>query len=395
MHIVMAADRRAGIGGIETHMATLAEELCRIGQKVTLLFPRIDEPALFARAVGAGTRLVAAPLAAWQEFLEREAVDLFHAHSAGATRFAAETKLDRRLPTIVTVHGPEQSTTGIGARMGAIYVSEEIAAKHRAARHPSVTIENGIDLGYFRPPERRVRSPFRIVYLGRVGPGKEAGICALKEALRAQPGVALRVASDWLPREAVQSARTGPEWQSSVPGRMSLHHATDPHAPGSASEPKGSQSASGHIGGTSTSCRNGAATPWGKQGPVRLSGRPVVDTAPLLQGADLVFSTGRGIREAMACGAAACVLGVKWDGLVTPESVERLKWHNFSGRALRHTPHPDTIRLTVRSLVAQPRRLWALKAFGPEYAARHWDARTMGRRTYRFYLDVAARLHGP
>lgn len=104
-----------------------------------------------------------------------------------------------------------------------------------------------------------------------------------------------------------------------------------------------------------------------------------------LSEADLVFATGRGIREAMACGAAVAVLGVFWDGLVTPDTVSRLEWCNFSGRASREPPTARRISLLLRELLADPKRLEQLKTFGASYARRHWDARVMAEKTLEVY----------
>jgi len=101
--------------------------------------------------------------------------------------------------------------------------------------------------------------------------------------------------------------------------------------------------------------------------------------------ADLVFATGRGVREAMACGAAAAVLGVFWDGLVTPETVSRLEWCNFSGRASREPPTAQSISLLIRELLADAKRLEELKTFGASYARRRWDARVMAEKTLEVY----------
>ena len=106
-----------------------------------------------------------------------------------------------------------------------------------------------------------------------------------------------------------------------------------------------------------------------------------------LRAADVVLATGRGVREAMACGCAALVLGAFWDGLVTPESVHRLEWYNFSGRASRERPTAERIAFAVRDL-SDPARLAALKAFGCAHARRHWDARTMACRTFAVYRTL-------
>lgn len=123
---------------------------------------------------------------------------------------------------------------------------------------------------------------------------------------------------------------------------------------------------------------------WGPRGRKSPSAAVQVE----LREADLVFSTGRGVREAMACGAAVAVLGVFWDGLVTPETVDRLGWYNFSGRATRQPPTSDRISVTLRQLLADPRRLAGLKAFGTSHARLRWDARAMAQKTLEIYQNL-------
>lgn len=115
---------------------------------------------------------------------------------------------------------------------------------------------------------------------------------------------------------------------------------------------------------------------------------PTCSVEEHLQHADVVFSTGRGIREAMACGAAACVLGVCWDGLVTPDSLDRLAWYNFSGRAFRRKPASQDIALVIRRLLFDPRLLEQLKCFGRQTAERRWDGKTAAILTRKFYAEV-------
>lgn len=119
------------------------------------------------------------------------------------------------------------------------------------------------------------------------------------------------------------------------------------------------------------------------------NGRPLAGVEAELREADLVFSTGRGVREAMACGAAAAVLGSYWDGVVTRENVDRLEWYNFSGRATRRPPTAEQVAFALRELMADPRRLAELKALGPELAARRWDAKEMAKRTAAVYESAA------
>ncbi len=335
MRILMYADRPATLGGIETHINTLAARLVRRACTVTLAFARITDPRIFADAKEAGARVVEASPRDVATYVTSGAYDLLHAHSFGASRLAARLHRTCGIPIVITLHGPGQGLpVAVGAGMHVIAVSQEIASTlQRACGTRLSVIENGIDLTQFsrtipetNPPGRRSprsqqRTRLHAVYLGRVGPSKRPGLVALHEALNSRPDVTLRFIANWSP--------------------------------------------------------DGDARP----------SHAVQDS---LEGADLVFSTGRGIREAMALGAAACVLGVYWDGLVTPERVDELRWSNFSGRSTRERPTPRAVALTVRELLGTPARLAQLQAFSRSYAHNNFCLSHTVNRTVAVYERLTA-----
>lgn len=335
MRVLMYTDRPVGLGGIETHIASLVPPLIEAGCDVAVACRRIDDPRPFAPLLAAGVPVREASAEAVRAWVLSERFDLVHAHSAGAARLAYALHRELGIPVVATVHGPEQRLPlAPGPGVGVICVSGETAAPLRAAFGPRLAvIENGIDLGRFRPPlprpelasgsfQRREPGrtrPLRAVYVGRVGPAKRPGLQALYQALGSRSDVCLTFVSTWAP--------------------------------------------------------DGRA-------------RPTDRVEEALKGADLVFATGRGVREAMACGAIACVLGVWWDGLVCPSSVAELAWYNFSGRARREAPTPFRIAVTVRELLQDSRRLAALRQFSLEYARRHFDLRRSVHETLAFYRSV-------
>lgn len=326
MHVLMYADRPAGIGGIETHLAELAAALARLGVEVTVAFKGFRRSGAFEGARSSGVRVVQLDKAALEEYAAKTRVDVLHAHSCGAAEWGVRNAEALGLKLVVTVHGPDQRLPPSLAKVDrVIAVSPETARPLLRLGERVRVIENGIDLERFSPackagPTGR-GEPLSAAYLGRVGPAKKPGLLALDSALGARSDVVVRYVSDWAPRGKAE---------------------------------------------------------------------PADDPAPALRQADIVFSTGRGVREAMACGAAACVLGVYWDGLVTPESLERLRSFNFSGRASRRRPTGSEISQAVYGLITDRRRLAALKRFGPAFAARHWDIRRQAELTLRVYEEAAA-----
>lgn len=118
------------------------------------------------------------------------------------------------------------------------------------------------------------------------------------------------------------------------------------------------------------------------------------DVAPLLKRANLVVGTGRAIREGMAAGCAAFVLGTHCDGLVTPENAARLRETNFSGRTFL-----APFRLADAACLAQPdpQYLQDLGKFGRRYALQHFSSRRMAQlveQVYRSALAQQAKLPG-
>lgn len=109
----------------------------------------------------------------------------------------------------------------------------------------------------------------------------------------------------------------------------------------------------------------------------------VTDVYPLLQEANLVVGTGRAIREAMAAGCSAWVLGEFCDGLVTPQNVVHLQESNFSGRATKNIFNPNQ----AREILANPNleQFDALGSFGYNYAQEHFSSTTMVNKLLQVY----------
>lgn len=332
MRILMYADRPASLGGIETHISTLSLALAESGCDVTVAFARIDDPGIFAAIQRQGIRVVAASPDRVLEMIHSGCVDLIHAHSYGASRLAFRARRQSPIPAAITIHGPGQELPGSptsGVRV--ICVSHELAAPlQRACGERLCVVENGVDLHRFARDSAGTEE---------AGNGRES-----------QRRGAL---------QAVYLGRVGP---SKRPGLVTLQQAL----------------------GSRSDVDLSYVSNWSPDGRARPSHN--VETS--LQKADLVFSTGRGIREAMASGAVACVLGVYWDGLVTPESVEALRWSNFSGRTHRERPTPLAVSPTVRELIGAPARLAELKEFSWTYARQHFSSTCATKRILALYREL-------
>ncbi len=111
----------------------------------------------------------------------------------------------------------------------------------------------------------------------------------------------------------------------------------------------------------------------------------VNDVSPLLQEANLVIGTGRAVREAMAWGTPAWVLGAYSDGLVTPENVAELETTNFSGRSSKKAFARDEAALYLEN--PSPKELHALGEFGHRYASKHFSIQNMAKELFDIYEE--------
>lgn len=111
-----------------------------------------------------------------------------------------------------------------------------------------------------------------------------------------------------------------------------------------------------------------------------------VEVWPLLERATLVIGTGMAIREAMAAGCAAWVLGDYCGGLVTPCKIEAMRSANFSGRHAKKPFSAAAARLFLEH--PDPEMLEALGSFGRNYALRHFSLQQMVRKLVKIYEYV-------
>ena len=101
----------------------------------------------------------------------------------------------------------------------------------------------------------------------------------------------------------------------------------------------------------------------------------VNEVGPLLGKTNLVVGTGRAVREAMASGSTAWVLGDYSDGLVTPKNVATLEETNFSGRSSRKAfCKKDAAKYLEKPT---PQKMQALGSFGRKHAQKHYSIQSM------------------
>lgn len=246
---------------------------------------------------------------------ENEKFDIIHGHpwTWGLLR-SLEISIYTARPLVVTYHGLYRVVWDELRRHNAqvIAVSPEV----RAHLGHGVVIENGVDIEWFKPEGAKLPGkPFAISFVGRLGDDRWRALKVLAELADAFDFL-LHVVGDH------QSLQYKP---------LLAHKRIVWHG-------------------------------------------PVADIRPVLRESHIVFSTGRGIREAMASGRPAAVLNSRhYDGVVTPENVNRLRYHNFSGRATRRNPTADTIATDIERLVSDREHWLRLTAWCRRYAEEHFS----------------------
>lgn len=110
----------------------------------------------------------------------------------------------------------------------------------------------------------------------------------------------------------------------------------------------------------------------------------LADVAPLLRRAHVVVGTGRAIREGMASGCVAIVLGSRYGGVVRPKSLPDGAFPSFPGDA-GLPPDPALIQRDLVALFQNRARLEALARWSRKYAVRHFSLERMARRVAGVY----------
>jgi hypothetical protein len=96
----------------------------------------------------------------------------------------------------------------------------------------------------------------------------------------------------------------------------------------------------------------------------------VNDVGTLLKESDMMIGSGRAVRQGMAWGIPAWVLGAYCDGLVTCENVTQLEETNFSGRSSRQPFSQSKAAIHLKN--PSPDDMWFLGDFGRKRAREHY-----------------------
>lgn len=120
----------------------------------------------------------------------------------------------------------------------------------------------------------------------------------------------------------------------------------------------------------------------------------LTDVAPLMAGSHIVVGTGRAIREAMASGCVAVVLGQTYGGVVTPETfgAHRKVALSFSGMHGKPPNRSDILNDLIK-LSQDTAQCANLGQWGRAVAMRHFSLKEMTSRVISLYQDVCQRSY--
>ncbi len=316
MHILHLAEN-LNFGGLETHIITLCHEFKKLGHRpfvFAMVMSREFQEQLKHLKIDYMVEISCSGL---PEYITKNNIQVLHGHPAATIHISAElgNKLD--LPVAVTYHGLYGWGWHSHDKIAKIIcVSREVYDK--LAPVPGFSsklevIQNGIDLDTFSP-SGVLGTGRQVLFIGRLDPDKYYSLNIIINALRSIPGIKLSVAG------------SGPYFD-----RLKSE-----------------------------------APPW-----VTCLG--YVQNMPLIiNQADIVIGTGRGIREAMACGKPAIALDAcGYDGLVTPDKIEALEYQNFSGRS-GGILNEENLLGDLRKLVENPDTRAEIGQWSRKYAAENY-----------------------
>ncbi|NMB21336.1 MAG: glycosyltransferase family 4 protein [Firmicutes bacterium] len=116
------------------------------------------------------------------------------------------------------------------------------------------------------------------------------------------------------------------------------------------------------------------------------------DVGAVLRDSDLVIGSGRAVRQAMAWGKPAWVLGTYSDGLVTPENIVQLEETNFSGRFSKQPFSRSKASVYLEN--PSPKEMQELGHFGRRHATEQFSIERMVKKLVLIYESCLLKSSG-
>jgi len=285
--LLFILDKLEILGGLETYLINLCQELSKRGHKVIMdcstVNPKLGKMFAFAE-IWEGKSIEEI-----QELICAREVDLIHCQSDLAAKRGLLLHNLTRIPFVITWHGayfinefPEiaQKAEKI------ICVSEEVhnmlSTQYPSAEPKMLVIQNGVSIADFKPGIAETPSG-KATFIGRIGEDRVVGLKYLIESFMQSSFEILNII-----------------------GLSSL--------PGIENNPR-----------------------------INFVGE-IENVYDYIAESDIVIATGRGAREAMSCGKP-CIVMSNWgyDGIIIPCRLKKMEYANFSGRGICQPLSADII----------------------------------------------------
>ncbi len=314
---VIEVTGRLGIGGVETHVSRLAAGLMKRGHRVILLTQKSGIYGDEAREAGAELLEVPFDGQGRRQAADRirpGSIDIIHAHSYRAARFAEPLARALQVPYVMTVHGPRPWYKRALFR----HWSDTVVTVSEADRNDVV--------GPFGPAPERVRVSFLGVDTERFRPGLDGGAVRAEWNVAADTRLIVNVS-----RFSHRKVRPALALLGALPlilEEMKAKLVFVGDGPGLERIRSSVQRANDRSGQTVAQVV-GART----------------DIPQVMNAADVVVAAATTAIEALACGAPTLAFGrTGYFGIVTPDNLESARAVCFADHG-RLTPRVSALRV--------------------------------------------------
>lgn len=329
--LLFVVDRLEIFGGLETYLLTLCRELKKRGHGVYIncnyMSSVIKEEFAFAEV------LENKSMGFMENFIRTHKIDIIHTQPYVAAQRALALHRGTGVPYVITWHGPyyTKDFPEVSAQAERIIcVSEEayaiLSGKYPLAEQKLVIIQNGVDLEELRPVEKGETSG-EVTFIGRGGTDRLVGLRHLIDGF-------LKTSFNCLNICGVKNDGGFPR---------------DPRI--------------NYLG-------------------------EIAEIKTYVEKADVVVATGRGVREALACGKP-CIVMSNWgyDGIVMPKSFKKQEYANFSGRGVGEPLVAERVTADL-NLLSSVRLREKLGIYGRWLGESYYDIRQITCRVEEVYRQV-------
>ncbi|MDA8097296.1 MAG: glycosyltransferase family 4 protein [Clostridia bacterium] len=321
-------------GGLETQLLSLCQDFKRMGHH-PYVFARLMSSEFLAqfKELGIEYMVDGTPGERLPEYIREQDIQVLHGHPV-VIPLAAALGEQLHIPVVATYHGFfgwNLKTHGSIHKL--ICISQEVYDKVAMA-DPGVVnklmvIQNGIDIERFKPFHKPVNGN-KVLFIGRMDQDKRYSLKIIFETIKALPGIELLVAGSGPYLDQLRA--------EAPPGVRWLGYVSDMPA--------------------------------------------------AINQADVAIGTGRGVREAMACGVPAIALDAcGYDGLVTPETVKFLEYQNFMGRSGRPL-NPENVLEDMKKILYDPEYRVTIGQWSRKYAKDNYDATSAALKHLLVYNEL-------